>query len=100
MCVFYPFVPLGLLSSSVFQGVGKGPTSLFLTIMRSLVFAILFAYVFTFIVGMGETGIWWGMVAGEIVGGLFAFTWARVYLLRLDRWSREELAIPKQVAGQ
>jgi putative MATE family efflux protein len=100
MCVFYPFVPLGLLSSSVFQGVGKGPTSLFLTIMRSLVFAILFAYVFTFIVGMGETGIWWGMVAGEIVGGLFAFTWARVYLLRLDRWSREESAIPKQVVGQ
>jgi len=49
---------------------------------------------------MGETGIWWGMVAGEIVGGLFAFTWVRVYLLRLDRWSREEPAISKQVAGQ
>jgi len=46
MCFFYPFVPLGLLSSSVFQGVGKGPTSLFLTFMRSLVFAAVFAYLF------------------------------------------------------
>lgn len=49
---------------------------------------------------MDETGIWWGMVAGEIVGGLFAFTWVCVYLLRLDRWSREEPVISKQVSGQ
>ncbi|MFA6362012.1 MATE family efflux transporter [Methanoregula sp.] len=84
MCLFYPFVPLGLISSSVLQGVGKGPTSLFLTIMRSLVFAVLFAYLFTFIFGMGETGIWWGIVAGEIVGGLFAFFWVWIYLSKLE----------------
>ncbi|MDD1701755.1 MAG: MATE family efflux transporter [Methanoregula sp.] len=83
MCLFYPFVPLGLISSSVLQGVGKGPTSLFLTIMRSLVFAILFACLFTFTFGMGETGIWWGIVAGEVAGGLFAFFWVYRYLSRL-----------------
>ena len=60
MCLFYPFVPLGLLSSSVFQGVGKGPTSLFLTFMRSLAFAAVFAYVFAIPMGMGEQGVWWG----------------------------------------
>jgi putative MATE family efflux protein len=84
MCFFYPFVPLGLLSSSVFQGVGKGPTSLFLTFMRSLVFAAVFAYLFAIPMGMGEQGVWWGLVAGEILGGLLAFAWARLYLSKLE----------------
>ena len=84
MCFFYPFVPLGLLSSSLFQGVGKGPTSLFLTFMRSLVFAAVFAYLFAIPMGMGEQGVWWGIVAGEIAGGLLAFAWARVYLSKLE----------------
>jgi len=84
MCLIYPFVPLGIMSSSVFQGVGKGPTSLFLTIMRSLVFAAVFAFVFAILLGWGEKGVWWGMVAGEICGGLLAFVWARVYLSMLD----------------
>lgn len=84
MCFFYPFVPLGLLSSSVFQGVGKGPTSLFLTFMRSLVFAAVFAYLFAIPMGMGEQGVWWGIVAGEVAGGLLAFVWARVYLSKLE----------------
>ena len=84
MCFFYPFVPLGLLSSSLFQGVGKGPTSLFLTFMRSLVFAAVFAYLFAIPMGMGEQGVWWGIVAGEVAGGLLAFVWARLYLSKLE----------------
>jgi len=93
MCFFYPFVPLGLLSSSIFQGVGKGPTSLFLTFMRSLVFAAVFAYLFAIFLGMGEQGVWWGVVAGEIAGGLLAYGWARAYLARLDRRCCEDPAL-------
>jgi putative MATE family efflux protein len=89
MCLFYPFVPLGLLSSSVFQGVGKGPTSLVLTFMRSLAFAAVFAYTFAIPMGMGEQGVWWGIVVGEILGGLLAFAWARVYLSGIDSNKRE-----------
>jgi len=93
MCLIYPFVPLGIMSSSVFQGVGKGPTSLFLTIMRSLVFAAVFAFVFAILLGWGEKGVWWGMVVGEIAGGLLAFAWARVYLARLDHRCCEDPAL-------
>ena len=99
MCLFYPFVPLGFLSSSVFQGVGKGPTSLFFTFMRSLVFAAVFAYVFAIPMGMGEQGVWWGVVTGEILGGLLAFTWVRVYLSRLGRQGGEGLPVQKSVTG-
>ena len=97
MCFFYPFVPLGLLSSSLFQGVGKGPTSLFLTFMRSLVFAAVFAYLFAIPMGMGEQGVWWGIVAGEVAGGLLAFVWARLYLSKLE--ARGVCEVRKSEAG-
>ena len=83
MCLFYPFVPPGMMSGSIFQGVGKGMTSLAITVMRELVFIALFAYVLGIVLGMGEQGIWWGMVAGDILGSLISYTWARAYISRL-----------------
>jgi putative MATE family efflux protein len=83
MCIFYPFVPPGIMSGSVFQATGKGMTSLVITVLRNLVFIAVFAYIFGIVLGFGEHGIWWGIVAGDIVGGTVAFCWARWYISRL-----------------
>ena len=87
MCLFYPFVPPGMMSASVFQGVGKGMTSLTLTILRELVFIAVFAYILGIVLGWGEQGIWWGMVAGDILGSLVAYAWARAYIRRLRTYA-------------
>jgi putative MATE family efflux protein len=87
MCLFYPFVPPGMMSTSIFQGVGKGITSLTLNILRNLVFIAVFAYMLGIVLGMGEQGIWWGIVAGDILGGLVSYAWARVYISRLRMYS-------------
>lgn len=63
--------------------------------MSSLVFAAIFAYLFAIPLGIGEQGVWWGLVAGEILGGLLAFAWARMYLLQQDNRSREKI-LPKK----
>ena len=86
MCFFYPFVSPGLISSSLFQGVGKGMTSLTLNILRNLLFIAVFAYLLGIVLGYGEHGIWWGIVAGDIIGGSLGFIWARFYLSRLLRY--------------
>ena len=83
MCFFYPFVPPGVMSGSVFQATGKGLTSLVITVLRNLVFIAVFAYFIGIVLGFGEHGIWWGIVAGDILGGIVAFVWARVYISRL-----------------
>lgn len=83
MCFFYPFVPPGVMSGAVFQATGKGMTSLVLTVLRSLIFITIFAYLFGITLGWGEEGIWWGIVAGDIIGGIVAYTWARYYISRL-----------------
>jgi len=83
MCFFYPFVPPGITSGSVFQATGKGLTSLIITVLRNLVFIAVFAYLIGIVLGYGEHGIWWGIVAGDILGGIVSFVWARVYISRL-----------------
>lgn len=83
MCLFYPFVPPGIMSGSVFQATGRGMTSLVITVLRNLLFIAVFAYLFGIVLGSGEHGVWWGIVAGDILGGTVAFLWARAYVSRL-----------------
>jgi len=83
MCFFYPFVPPGIMSGSIFQATGRGLTSLVITVLRNLIFIAVFAYLFGIVLGFGEHGVWWGIVAGDICGGTVAFIWARYYISRL-----------------
>lgn len=84
MCLFFIFMPLGVMSSSSFQGVGKGTTSLILTVLREVVFVILSAYIFAIFLGWGEKGVWWGIVIGGLLGSLVAYGAARIYIKRLQ----------------
>jgi putative MATE family efflux protein len=87
ICIFYPTVSLGMISSSLFQGVGKGLYALIATILRAVIFVPIFALVFAFNLKMGLIGVWWGMVVGNILGSLFIFVWARVYVGKLLKTS-------------
>lgn len=83
MCFFYPFVPMGIMSSSIFQGTGRGPTSFVLSLFRNIVFIAFFASLLAITFGLGESGAWWGIVLGDVAGGLFAFGWAALYVKKL-----------------
>ena len=85
MCLFFLALPLGIMSSSSFQGVGKGTISLILTVLREVVFVIVIAYIFSILLGWGENGVWWGIVTGNLLGGIVAYTAARIYIKRLQR---------------
>lgn len=80
VCIFYPSVSLGMLSTSLFQGAGKGLSALIANLMRTIVFIPLFAAFFAFNLDMGQVGAWWGIVAGNAVGAGLVFIWARLYL--------------------
>jgi putative MATE family efflux protein len=83
ICLFYPAIPFGMLSSSVFQGTGKGLNALLVTILRTIILTSLLAITFAFYLGWGLVGIWWGLVAANSIGAAVAFSWVRVYLRRL-----------------
>ncbi|KAF5413678.1 MAG: Multidrug resistance protein MdtK [Candidatus Methanogaster sp.] len=78
--LFYVGVPFGMLSSSLFQGVGRGMNALFVSILRTLILTPIFAALFAFKFDMGLTGIWWGLVVANVTGSMVAFIWARLYV--------------------
>jgi Na+-driven multidrug efflux pump len=80
MTVFYPAVVFGILSTSLFQGAGKGTSAPVSTLLRSLVLTPLFSLLFAYEFGWGLSGIWWGLVTGTLIGSLVAFLWTQAYL--------------------
>jgi putative MATE family efflux protein len=85
MFLFYLPVPLGINASSVFLGVGKGVTSLILTVLREVILISFFAYLFAFTLGFGSQGVWWGIVIGGGIGCIIAYVYAKIFVKRLKR---------------
>jgi putative MATE family efflux protein len=83
VAIFYPGVAFGMFSSSMFQGIGKGNNALAVTIVRTLVLGTPLAWVFAVPFDLGISGVWWGMVVGNLLGSMLAFTWASYYIRKL-----------------
>lgn len=74
--IYYPTMAVGVASTYVFQGIGKGITAMFQTIMRETGFTIFFAVLLGVVLGYGVWGAWMGIVLGEIVSNNITMVWA------------------------
>ncbi len=75
--VFLIFAPLGIMTVSLFQGIGRGENGFAVTFLRTVVFQLSFAYIFAFVLSLGFYGIIYGVVLGNILASLVAFAWGR-----------------------
>lgn len=92
LSLFVLAIPHGMMSSMMFQGVGKGVYSLLITLLRSLILESVFAYLFCFIFGWGVTGIYAGVVFGCFVGGTIGFLWAHFFIYKFKQISIRKYA--------
>ena len=81
--IYYPTMAVGVASTYVFQGVGKGLTAMFQTIMRETGFTIFFAVLLGVVFGYGVWGAWMGIVLGEVVSNNITLIWADLYIKKL-----------------
>ncbi|MBN2352485.1 MAG: MATE family efflux transporter [Spirochaetales bacterium] len=83
--IFYPATAAGLVSSALFQGVRRGFYSLVITVLRTIVFAVPFAYVMGIGFGWGAIGVYIGIIAASWLSSILAFFWAWWYVRKLNR---------------
>ncbi|MCA6213795.1 MATE family efflux transporter [Thermococcus bergensis] len=83
--VFLVLTPFGMMTSAMFQGIGEGEKSLILTIFRTLVMQVGFAYIFVHYTTLGLRGVWIGIVIGNMVAAIFGFLWGRIRIGALKK---------------
>ena len=81
--IYYPTMAVGVASTYVFQGIGKGITAMFQTILRETGFTIFFAVLFAVFLGYGVWGAWMGIVLGEVVSNNITMVWADYVIKKL-----------------
>ncbi|MDO5848886.1 MAG: MATE family efflux transporter [Methanobrevibacter sp.] len=80
MSLFLIFMPFGMAGSCIFQGVGRGTTSLIITVIRSLIGEVILAYTFGIAMGLGYMGIYSGLIVGSFIGSMIGFGWAKLFI--------------------
>ena len=82
---FLPGVPFGMLTSSMFQGIGQGEKSLAVTFLRTIIFQLFFSYLFGISLHFGITGVWAGIILGNITASVVGFIWGRITIKKLKQ---------------
>jgi putative MATE family efflux protein len=83
--LYFPAVAAGMLTSSMFRGIGKGLHSLDIMIIRTLILQVSFAYLFGILLGWGLSGVWIGIVIANIIASAIALAWGIVTVRRIAR---------------
>ena len=99
LTLFVLAIPHGIMSSMMFQGVGKGTYSLLITLLRSLILESVFAYIFCFIFGWGVVGIYVGVIFGCFVGGTVGYIWAKLFIREFKKISIRKYAPQEDSQG-
>lgn len=78
-------LPVGVIASSTFQGLGKGFSALTITFVRQIFGTVTVAYVLGIMLNFGEHGVWWGTVIGGGLGCLLGGLWVKLYIRSLNK---------------
>ncbi|MDR3222757.1 MAG: MATE family efflux transporter [Methanobrevibacter sp.] len=80
MSIYFITIPFGVMSTFSFQGLGKGPSSLLIILLRSFIFISIFSYIFAIVLNMGILGVWWGLNVGGVIGVIIGYSWVKLHL--------------------
>ena len=79
-----PFLGIGLPSTFLYQGLGRGFQSLCWTFIRELLSSVLFIYLFGYHFSMGLSGVWLGLLTGRTVANILNYIAAKYTINHLQ----------------
>lgn len=72
-----PLTGAGMASSFLYQGIGRGVTSLFFTIFREVICTVILTYLFGIVLEWGLIGIWIGLAVGRSIASIVNYIYGR-----------------------
>jgi Na+-driven multidrug efflux pump len=75
----------GMLSSAVFQAIGRGFNSLVVTLLRTILLSTGFSYILGVTLDLGLPGIWFGITFGNLAGAAVGYGWLIAHLRGLRK---------------
>ncbi len=92
-CFWLVGASFGILGAMLFQGLGKGFTSLTLTFIRMYLLQVLFSWIFAVTFSFADYGVYFGMVLGCLAGGLINFSYASYYVRKQRREHENDASV-------
>jgi len=83
--LYFPAAAGNIVSQAVFQGLRMAYRGLVTTLLRTVVFALFFAWLFGIYFRMEEPGVYTGMVVATWISSIVAFVWARKSIAFLQK---------------
>ena len=78
-------VGIGMPSNFMYQGIGRGTTSLAWTIIREVIFTVSFTYLFGIALNWGLIGMWAGLATGRSIASILNFIYARYTINKIKK---------------
>ncbi|MFC7098492.1 MATE family efflux transporter [Halobaculum marinum] len=73
--VMFVFLGIFEISRGAFRGAGRTTTALVLSLVAIWLVRVPVTYAAVFVYDFGTTGIWWAVVAGDVVGAIVGLAW-------------------------
>jgi putative MATE family efflux protein len=83
----FMFAVIGIVGRSVFQAFGFPVPAVLLVLLRLVIIAIPTAWIFAHVLGLGMTGVWIGIAAGNAASALAGFITCMITFKKLETGS-------------
>lgn len=83
LSLYVVFSSWSIVSGSILQSFGHGDYSLYFTFFKQIILTLIFIFLF---IGLKETGVYYGIIAANFVGGVIEIIFTYIYVKRIQKY--------------
>ena len=83
LSLYVVFSSWSIVSGCILQSFGRGDYSLYFTFFKQIILTLVFIFLF---IGLKETGVYYGIIAANFVGGVIEIIFTYIYVKRIQKY--------------
>lgn len=83
LSLYVVFSSWSIVSGCILQSFGRGDYSFYFTFFKQIILTLIFIFLF---IGLKETGVYYGIIAANFVGGVIEIIFTYIYVKRIQKY--------------